>query len=93
MKGFAHVDFDSADAVEEAKKLAGQQLDGRELRVDASTPRQGGSGNRGGSFRGGRGGGRGGRGGSFNPLDRAKKSGALVSANTNAVKTFDDDDE
>jgi len=61
MKGFAHVDFDSAEAVESAKKLAGTQLDGREVRVDASTPKQGG-GSRGGA-RGGRGGFRGGRGG------------------------------
>jgi len=86
MKGFAHVDFDSAEAVESAKKLAGTQLDGREVRVDASTPKQGG-GSRGGA-RGGRGGFRGGRGGA-NP----KKTGSIGVANANAVKTFDDDDE
>jgi nucleolin len=51
-KGFAHLDFDSADAVELAKKKAGQSLDGRELRVDASIPRanKGGGGSRGGSY-------------------------------------------
>lgn len=48
-KGFAHIDFDSNDAVEKAKSKAGQQLDGREVRVDASTPRGGSGGSRGGS--------------------------------------------
>jgi nucleolin len=95
-KGFAHVDFEAPDAVEKAKSKAGQELDGRELRVDASTPRQGGgSGGRGGrgGF-GGRGGGRGGygggRGGGFNSMN--KKSGSMGSANPNAVMTFDDDE-
>lgn len=65
-KGFCHVDFDSSDACQEAVKLAGQELDGRELRVDVSAPRTGGrdGGDRGGrgrgGFRGGRGGNRGG---------------------------------
>jgi nucleolin len=65
-KGFCHVDFDSSDAAQAAVGLAGQELDGRELRVDVSTPRQGGGrdgGDRGrgrGGFRGGRGGNRGG---------------------------------
>lgn len=98
-KGFCHVDFESADAVQSAMKKAGQELDGREIRVDASTPRQGGGnrGGRGGSFGGGRGGrggfgGRGGRGGfGGNPMDRAKKSGAIIS-NPGAVMTFDDDE-
>lgn len=66
-KGFCHVDFDSADSVQKAIALAGQDLDGREIRVDASQPRQsrGGppSGGRGGF--GGRGAPRGGRGGNF----------------------------
>jgi len=94
-KGFCHVDFDDANAVEKAKSKAGQDLDGREVRVDASLPRgnSGGSGGqRGGSrggFRGGRGGG---RGGSFNPMDRAKKSGALMQPSSNAVVTFDEDE-
>jgi len=81
MKGFAHVDFDSQDAVNKAKAMAGQDLDGREIRVDESTPRQGGDrggfrGGRGGDRggRGGFGGGRGGRGGYGNPMDRAKKA-------------------
>jgi nucleolin len=41
-KGYAHVDFDSNEAVQKAMKKAGQDLDGRDVRVDASTPRQGG---------------------------------------------------
>lgn len=66
-KGFCHVDFDSADSVQKAIALAGQDLDGREIRVDASQPRQ----SRGGPPSGGRGGfgsrgaPRGGRGGNF----------------------------
>jgi len=88
-RGFCHVDFDSKEAVEKAKAKAGQELDGREIRVDDSTPKQGG-GSRGG-FGGGRGrGGRGGSSGSY--MDKAKKSGALIQTNGNAVKTFDDDE-
>lgn len=94
-KGFCHVDFDSSDAVESAKAKAGQDLDGREVRVDASTPRQGGgSGGRGGfGGRGGRGGFRGGRGGSqsFDPLQKAKKSGGIISGGGSRV-TFEDSD-
>jgi len=93
-KGFCHVDFDSAEALQSALKLAGQQLDGREIRVDASVPREGGQrgGFGGGRGRGGFGGGRGGRPQYGNPMDRAKKSGGLSVANSNAVKTFDDDE-
>ena len=60
-KGYCHVDFDSAEGLAKAMAKAGQNLDGRDIRVDASTPRAGGS-FRGGD-RGGRGGDRGGRGG------------------------------
>jgi len=69
-KGFCHVDFDDADAIEKALKRSGEELDGRQLKVDESRPmsRSGGSG---GGFRGGnsgfRGRGRGGgRGGGYN---------------------------
>ena len=59
-KGFCHVDFDSSDAVQTAITYAGQDLDGREVRVDASQPRQNrDSGFGGGRGRGGFGGGRG----------------------------------
>jgi hypothetical protein len=47
------------------KKLDGQELDGRQLKVELSRPSTGGGGRSGGGFRGGRGGGGGGgRGGS-----------------------------
>jgi nucleolin len=59
-KGFCHVDYDSAEAVQTAIGYAGQDLDGREVRVDASQPRQNrDSGFGGGRGRGGFGGGRG----------------------------------
>lgn len=63
-KGFCHVDFDSKDAATAAVAFAGQNLDGRDIRVDMSEPRKnrGEGGFRGGD-RGGRGGDRGGRGG------------------------------
>ncbi|KAJ2615028.1 nuclear localization sequence binding protein [Coemansia sp. RSA 1804] len=65
-KGYGYVEFDSVEAAASAMEWNGSDLDGRNIRLDYSTPRQGGSGGgsggRGG-FRGGRGGGRG-RGGS-----------------------------
>jgi len=97
-KGFAHIDFETNEALEKAKGLAGQNLDGREIRVDGSLPR-GGGGDRGGFGggigRGGFGGGRGrggfGRGGG-DPMDRAKKTGAMIQPPANAVTQFDDSD-
>jgi len=41
-KGYCHVDFDSNEALTKALAKAGQNLDGRDVRVDTSTPRQGG---------------------------------------------------
>lgn len=70
-RGFAHVDFESPESVEQAVQKSGQEVDGRSIRVDFSNKRrEGGGGSRGG-FRGGfrgdrggyRGGSRGGRGG------------------------------
>jgi len=97
-KGFAHVDFDTSDAVTKAIAKAGENLDGRDIRVDLSTPRVGGGdrggrgGDRGGrgGFGGGRGGGRGGFGG--NPMDKAKKSGGIIAGGANTKVTFDDSD-
>lgn len=43
-KGFCHVDFDTEEGATKAVALAGQPLDGRELRVDKSEPRKGGQG-------------------------------------------------
>jgi len=79
-RGFAHVEFSSNAEAVEAMKLAGQELDGRAVRLDLSATRSRGGGGgrgggRGGGFGGGRGGGRGfgdrgGRGGSFPPRPR-----------------------
>ncbi|KAJ2811837.1 nuclear localization sequence binding protein, partial [Coemansia sp. 'formosensis'] len=77
MKGFGYIEFDTVEAATEALKYNNTDLDGRNIRLDYSTPRTGGgeSGGRGGGrggfrggrggggFRGGNGGGRGGRGG------------------------------
>ncbi|KAJ2654917.1 nuclear localization sequence binding protein, partial [Coemansia sp. RSA 1200] len=68
-KGYGYVEFDSVEAAASAMEWNGSDLDGRNIRLDYSTPRQGGNGGSGGrgggrgGFRGGRGGGRG-RGGS-----------------------------
>lgn len=66
-KGFCHVDFEAETSVKTAIGFAGQDLDGREVRVDASEPRKPREGGFGGGFgapRGApRGGMRGGRGG------------------------------
>ncbi|TFK98400.1 hypothetical protein BDV98DRAFT_474913, partial [Pterulicium gracile] len=67
-KGFGFVEFSSVEEAENAfEKMNGEQIDGREIRLDYSQPRppreEGGfRGGRGG-FGGGRGGGRGGFGG------------------------------
>jgi len=69
-RGFAHAEFETHEMAKEAMKLAGKNLDGREVRLNLSQSkkREGGfGGGRGGSFGGGRGGsfGGGGRGGRF----------------------------
>lgn len=88
-KGFCHVDFDSQDSVQAAIGYAGQELDGREIRVDASQPRQGGGAPRGGrgGFRGGRGGGRGGFGGGIERPQHAQMG------TTGTKKKFNDDSD
>jgi RNA recognition motif-containing protein len=67
MRGFAHVEFETAEGVANAIKKAGENVGGRPLRIDKSGG--GGGGDRGGrgGFRGGDRGGRGGggRGGAF----------------------------
>jgi len=60
-RGLAHVEFETHEMAKEAMKLAGKNLDGREVRLDLSQSkkREGGfGGGRGGGFGGGRGGGR-----------------------------------
>jgi len=65
MRGFAHVEFETADAVDAALRKAGEKVAGRPLRIDRSSGGRGGArgGSRGG--RGGRGGFGGGRGGGY----------------------------
>lgn len=61
-KGFCHVEFESNDAASRAMKKNGENIDGRDIRIDYSSPRQAGGnfnrgdrgfGGRGGNFRGG----------------------------------------
>jgi nucleolin len=73
-KGFAHLEFDSVESASKAMRKNGENLDGRDVRVDFSAPRREGGnrdrfgggrdGGRDGGFRGGRGGRGGSRGGS-----------------------------
>ncbi|KAJ2898497.1 nuclear localization sequence binding protein [Coemansia aciculifera] len=59
MKGFGYIEFDSVEAATAAMQYNGTDLDGRNIRLDYSTPRAD-RGEGGGGFGGGRGGGRGG---------------------------------
>lgn len=82
-RGFAHVEFSSNAEAQEAMKLAGGMIDGREIRLDLSQTRSrsggdrgGRGGGRGGGFGGGRGGGGfGGRGGGRGFGDRGGRGG------------------
>lgn len=84
-RGFAHVEFASHAEAQEGMKLAGQEIDGRVVRLDLSVSRKpaggrgGFGGGRGGGFGGGRGGGdrggRGGRGGGRGFGDRGGRGG------------------
>lgn len=103
LKGFAHVDFESQEALDKAIAKSGQELDGRELFIDASAAKAGGSGGRGGfgGGRGGFGGGRGGRGGfgggrggfGGDPMQRAQKTGAIINNGGKNVTKFDEDSD
>lgn len=64
-RGFAHVEFGTNGEAVKGMELAGQSLDGREVRLDLSQSRRGGGGGGRGGGRGGFGGDRGGRGGGF----------------------------
>jgi len=93
VKGFAHVEFESGESVQKAVSKNGAiELEGRQLKVDASESKGGSSGGRGGfgGGRGGFGGGRG-RGGFGDPMARAQKSGAVLPPSGNKT-TFDDDE-
>ena len=70
-RGFCHVEFESPEAAKSALKMGGQEMDGREVRLDISAGRGAGGGRgRGGFDRGGRGGFRGGDRGGFRGGDR-----------------------
>merc|ERR1711957_64115 len=62
-KGYAHVEFEKTESVDEAVKLMGHDLMGREIRIDHAGQSAGYSGGGGGSFGGGGRGGKGSRGG------------------------------
>jgi len=64
-RGFAHIDFEDNEAVRKAIQKSGTEIDGRTLRVDYSSGKTQGGGQRGGrgGYGGGRGGSTGGRGG------------------------------
>jgi len=96
MKGFAHVDFEAPEGVQNAILKNGMDMDGRPLKIDASENKNAGGGGRGGfgggrGGRGGFGGGRGGRGGrgGGDPMQRSQKSGAILPPSGNVVQ-FDD---
>lgn len=94
-KGFCHVDFDSKDAVQSAIAYAGENLDGREVRVDASEPRKNRDGGDRGGFGGGRGGfggGRGGGRGGFNKSGPPRQTHGYMGGAGKKVK-FDSDEE
>ncbi len=93
MKGFAHVDFATAEALQNATSLNGQDLDGRTLKVDPSTAKKGGSGGRGGFGRGGFGGGGFGRPRvQFDPIQNAQRKGNFIDQGQKNVTTFDESD-
>jgi len=103
-KGMAYIDFSSVEEAQAAKEAtAGQDLDGRWLRVNYAAPRNnggdGGGGFRGGRGRGGRGGdrggGRGGRGGRGGDRGRGGRGGRGSSSNVSfqGKKTSFGDDE
>jgi nucleolin len=67
-KGYGYIEFSNAESAKKAiDALNGQEIGGRTVRLDFSTPRDGGGGHRGG--RGGRGGGFGGGRGGFGDRD------------------------
>jgi len=92
-RGFAHIDFEDEDGVNNAIKKSGSNLDGRDIRVEKSgEPRK----NNGGGFSGKKnfGGNRNNNNNNKdNYMDKAKKSGAIISTGENKVTTFDSDDD
>jgi nucleolin len=94
-RGFAHVEFASTDSVDGAMSKAGQELDGRAVRVDFSGNKKSDGGSRGGfgggDRRGGYGGG--GRGGGFGGGRGGGRGGfrggnEFASANKGSISNF-----
>ena len=91
-RGFAHVEFDTDEAVQAALALSGQALDGRSIRIDVAGAKgekpAGGFASRGGpqrrgGFSGGRSGGFGGRSGGFGGRGGAPRGG--ISKNKGSI--------
>jgi nucleolin len=89
-KGFAHVQFSSADSVDAAVQLYGTDLNGRAIRVDYAPPRNreslGGGRGEGGRGRGGRGDGRG-RGGRDGGRGRGRGTPTTGNKNKGTIGT------
>ncbi|KAJ2357423.1 hypothetical protein GGF43_001467 [Coemansia sp. RSA 2618] len=79
-KGFGYIEFDSLEASASAMEWNGTDLDGRNIRLDYSAPRNNDGGNRGGRG-GGRGGFRGGRGGGGRGGFRGGRGGGRFNSN------------
>ena len=86
LKGFAHVDFETKEAVDKAVEKNGQELQGRALKVDKSERKGGAGGNNNRGGKGGRGRGR----EPVDPLAKARKSGGIIAPTENKVTTYDD---
>ena len=85
LKGFCHIDFATKEGMDNAIKKNGEELDGRALRIDASNSK-----GSGGGFSGKKGNFRRNKGNNNNdPMEKAKKSGAIIAPSENKVKTFD----
>ena len=86
LKGFAHVDFETKEAMEKAVEKNGKELQGRPLKIDKSTSGNGKGGNK------GQGRGRGGR-DNADPMAKAKRTGGIIAPTENKVTTYDDSDD
>ena len=87
LKGFAHVDFETKEAMEKAVEKNGKELQGRPLKIDQST-----SGNSRGGNKGGQGRGRGNN-NNADPMAKAKRTGGIIAPTENKVTTYDDSDD
>ena len=89
LKGFCHIDFATKEGMDNAIKKNGEELDGRKLRIDASNSK-----GSGGGFSGKKGNFGRNKGNSNNdPMEKAKKSGAIIAPAENKVITFESSSE